>query len=241
MNSALPPGWYIQLLGNKVDLEDWLHALTKPFDPVAIKDEHGSYLLSSKDFALAKEATDIREKAKAVVARLNGAMSITHRSGPISCGGVYLIDGDGRRHVTVFAEMGVISLGRIAMRATAVAIGPNGEPLPPPPPQPSTAQSWNDFSTKNDDIADLLEQHGKSNGWYEIYKTIELAEHIVGGKHKLEKLLGEACHDFRNIRQTANFYRHARAPRPVVLTNLIDAKSLLNFIVRTVIEKRLER
>lgn len=229
------------MLGNKVDLEDWLYALIKPFDPVAIKDEDGSYLLSSKDFALATEAADIREKGQAVVARLNGAMSITLGSGPINCGGVYKIDGDGHRHVSIFAEMGVISLGRIAMRATAIAIGPDGEPLPPPPPQPSAAQKWNDFSTRNDHIADLLEQHGKAEGWYEIYKTIELAESIVGGKHKLEKMLGESCSDFRNMRQTANFYRHAKAFRPAALTNLTDAKPLLNFIVRTVIERQLER
>lgn len=237
MSCVLSPGWYVQLLGDDADLEDWVYSLNRPFDPVAIKDNDGTYILASEEFAAATEATDVREKAQALIARLNGAMAIMHAACPVSCGGIYRVGEDGLRHVTVFGEMAAIEIGRCVVRATAVVLGPDGEPLPPPPPQRSVAQIWNDLAAQNDGVADLLEQHGQADGWYEIYKTIELAEGLVGGKHKLTKLLGGTGPDFLNMRQTANFYRHAKAPRPATPTRLADAKPLLNFIVREVLER----
>ena len=239
--TALPPGWYVQLLGEPVDLEDWIYTLNEPFDPIAFRHEDDTHLLSSQEFTAATEAADVREKALALVARLNGAMAIMHAAGPVRCGGIYRVDEDGHRHVTVFAEAPMITLGRCVMRATVTVFGADGMPLPPPPPQPSAAQVWNDLASNNDDVADLLEQHGKAVGWYDIYKTIELAEGITGGKHKLERLLAASGSAFLNMRQTANFYRHARAVRPAMPTSLNDAKSLLNFIVRTVLESQVKQ
>ena len=240
MVEKLPAGWYVELRGDSVDLDDWVYTLNEPFDPVALKQDDGVYLLSSGEFAEASDAAEVREKAKGLIARLNGTMAIMHNARPVSCGGIRQVDEDGRSHITIFAEVVDFSMGRCVVRATATILGPDGKPLPPPPPQPSAAQEWNYLATLSDDVADLLEQRGRAKGWYEIYKTIEIAEGIVGGKHKLRKLLGASGDDFINLRQTANFFRHARAPRPKILTDLSDANSLLNFLVRVVLDRVLE-
>ncbi|MGI8705081.1 MAG: hypothetical protein ACR2JJ_04705 [Sphingomicrobium sp.] len=235
---VLEPGWYVQLLGDKTDLEDWVYTFNEPFDPVAMKDADGTVFLKSSEFEAAETAQEVREKGLALVARMNGAIALMHSARPVKLGGIIRADAEGRRHAHVFAEMAALEFGRCTARVTAVVLGPDGKPVPPPPPQPSTAQEWNSLATQDDDCADLLEQLGKADGWYEIYKAIEVAEHIAGGKHKLGQMLSDSRADCERMRRTANYYRHARAPRPETLATLSEAKSLLHFMVRTVLEKR---
>lgn len=224
-----------------MDLDDWAYTLNAPFDPVVIESPLGTYLLASSEFSDAVDATDVRERAQSLIARLNGAMAILQSAKPVQCGGIVQVDEHGNRHTTVFAEAVGIVAARATMRATAEVIGSDGKVVPPPQPQPSAAQAWNALAAADDDVADLLEQHGKAQGWYEIYKTIEIAEAIMGrkgGTQKLARLLGTSGSKFLTMRQTANFYRHARALKPDTPTSLHDAKSLLNFLVRTVIDWR---
>ena len=233
----LGAGWYVQLMGNKSDLEDWVYALNEPFDPVAIQEADGTVLLRSDEFEGAETADEVREKGLALVARMNGAIAIMHAARPVTLGAIIRISEGGKRQANVFAEMAAFELGRSKVRAVAVVLGRDGKPKPPPPPEPSAAQGWNALAARNDDSADLLEQLGKADGWYEIYKALEIAEHMAGGKHKLGKLIGGSRARYERMRQTANFYRHARAPRPDVLTPLGEAKPLLHFIVRTVLNE----
>lgn len=232
----LPPGWYVQLIGDTFDLEDWDYSLNEPFDPVVIAEADGKFLMKSSEFDSAASAEEVREKAKALINRVNGAMSIMHGTTPMQVGAIIRADETGGRQSYVFAEAEGIALGRCRARATAIALGPNGEVIPPSPPQPSDAQRWNTIAADDDGVADLLEQHGKANDWYDIYKTIEFASLLAGGEHRLWTLLGPSAADCKNLKQTANFYRHARAPRPKSPTSVGDAKPLLNFMVRTTID-----
>ena len=231
--------WYVELRGENIDLDDWVYTLNEPFDPVAFKHPEWGYVLSSSEFTLSASASEIREKAKALINRLNGTMAVMHRCKPVSGGGIRELREDGISNVTVFAEMVAISFGRAVARGTATVIRPDGLPGPPPPPQPSMAQSWNLLATFDNNVADLLEQHGKADGWYEIYKTLELAECIVGGERRLKRLLGASGQAYANMRRTANFYRHARAARPVTMPTIHEAIKLLHFIVRTVLDQKL--
>lgn len=240
LSETLQAGWYVQLEGEAFDLEDWEYTLNPPFDPVVQKYGEAEFLLSSTEFAQAKDANEVREKALALVARLNGAMAIMHSAKPVQLGRVVQVDAKGARHSTLYAEFADFTL-RSKVRATAVVLGPDGHPKPPPPPQPSAAQTWNEMASLDDDIADLLEQHGRAAGWYEIYKTIEVAEDIIGGNARTKRLagmLGASGSDFLAMRQTANYYRHARAPRPKNPISLHEAAPLLNYLVRTVLEWR---
>lgn len=232
----LPPGWYVQLAGDKFDLEDWAYSLNEPFDPVVMEEPDGTFLLKSSEFDSATTAEEVREKAKALINRLNGAMTVMHGARPVQVGGIIQVDDSGGRHASVFGEAVAIALGRARARATSTVCGPNGEELPPLPPQPSDAQRWNTLAAADDRVADLLEQLGKAADWYEIYKTIEFARDLAGGEQKLWTLLGTSAVECRNLKQTANFFRHALAPRPKNPTPMADAKGLLNYMVRNVIE-----
>jgi hypothetical protein len=237
----LVAGWYVQLLGDTFDLEDWEYTLNEPFDPVALREPDGTFLLRSVEFQSAETASEVHEKGKALIDRLNGSMRLMHNSRPAKIGSIIRIEENGARHANVFAEGLGLALGRSRCRAVGVAIGPDGLPLQPPPPQPSDPQSWNAMAASDDVVSDLLEQLGKSENWYEIYKTIELAERLVGGESKLKCFLGSSAGECKNLKQTANFYRHARAHRPKHLTNLAEAKSLLNFMARIALAERMKR
>ena len=232
----LPPGWYVQLVGDRFDLEDWAYSLNGPFDPIVLPEADGNFLLKSSEFEAAETVDEVREKANALINRLNGAMTIMHGTRPARVGGIIRAEASGARHAYVFAEAAALAFGRCRARAIATVLGPNGKALPTPPPEPSDAQRWNYLAAGNDKIADLLEQLGKAEGWYEIYKTIEFASELVGGEHKLWALLGSSASDCKNLKQTANFFRHARAPRPKIPTAVGDAKSLLISMVRTALE-----
>lgn len=233
------PGWYALLSGAAVDLDDWCYSLNEPFDPVAEKLPDGRTALKSRDFEGLTDAEAVRARALILIAGMNGALALWKEARPVQFGGVLRIDADGRQQTTIFAEAVAIELGRCVMRATAVVLGPDGKPVPPPPPQPSQPQVWNELADLQDDLSDLLDQFGHADNWYDIYKTIEVAAHVVGSKHRLWKLLDPETKACRNLDQTANFYRHARgAQSPKERVSLADAIPLLAWIVRRVFETR---
>ncbi len=234
------PGWYVQLIGETLDLEDWDYTLNAPFDPITLKEQDGSYLLRSAEFQTASDALEVREKGKALINRLNGSMRLMHNSRPSKIGAIIQITEDGARLANVFAELSGLAL-RLRARGVLTSIGPDGLPLPPPPPEPSNPQRWNMLAANDDIVADLLEQLGKSENWYEIYKTIELAEKLAGGERKLKRLLGASGSNYKNLKRTANFYRHARETRPQNPTSLGEAQSLLNHIVQCALAERCKR
>ena len=227
MISAPKPGWYARLQGDGVDLDDWRHSLNEPFDPVAEKLPDGETVLRSADFEELEDASEVRERALVLIGRLNGALSIWNGTRPVKFGGVIRIDDEGKQHAWVFGEMAAIELGRFVLRATAVLLGPDGKPLPPPPPTPSQPQKWNLVAEKNDDVSDLLDHFGRADNWHDIYKTIEIAEHLAGSEHKLWKILGSDARLAKNLRTSANYYRHAKAYRPPKLLSLKEARPLL--------------
>ena len=229
------PGWYVRLEGKDVDLDDWRHSLNEPFDPVALKLPSGETVLRSAQFDHLQEASEVRERALILVSRLNGALSLWAGAKPVRFAGVYRIDEDGKQHAYAFGEMAAIEFDRCVMRATAIVFGRDGKPLPPSPPTPSEPQSWNRKAERDDDVSDLLDHFGRADNWYDIYKTIEFAEHVIGGEHKLWKALGADAKASKHLKACANFYRHAKAYRPLKLLTLSEARPVLAHTVRTVI------
>jgi hypothetical protein len=232
LNSDIAPGWYVRLTGDHSDLEEWHYTLKPPFDPFILREPDGTYLLMSAELSDAKGASEVHERAKALIDRLNGALTLAHETEPLKTGGVVRVDERGNRHVNVFAE----AVGEIAIVSKAlgvgVTIGPDGQPLPQPPEQESDVQQWNRLAAQYDLLADLLKQRGKASDWYEMYKTIELAERLVGGEHNLRGLLGDSAKKYKDLKRTANYYRHAPGDRPERLIKIGEGRSLLNFIVR---------
>ncbi len=82
----------------------------------------------------------------------------------------------------------------------------------------------------------MLAFAGRADNWFDIYKAVELAKKLAGDTNKLRTLLGSSAKECENMWRTANSHRHARdTQKPEVLTTLADAKPLLAFIVRSVL------
>jgi hypothetical protein len=84
------------------------------------------------------------------------------------------------------------------MRAIVVAVGPDGNPLPPPTPQPSETQRWLSIAAEDALLADALTFFGRSDDWFDIYKALECLIRKFGGGKEADFLalrLGERRQD----------------------------------------------
>ena len=236
--SAHPvPGWLVHLTGHGFDLNNWENSLRPPFDPWCDQiSDSGNVIfgLRSKTFDDAEGPDDVRQLALPLIAQLNGAFAVLSGGEPLKFEGVTRIREDGSFHRTIFGEAAMI-VGRFQVSAVAQVLNSAGNLIPPDKPKPSQPQYWVKVAESDDSIADMLTFAGRSDNWFDIYKTIEMAEKITNGESNIKKLLGSSANEYKNLKETANFYRHARTYRPSKLTTLQDAKSLLSFVVRTVL------
>lgn len=228
-------GWLIELIGHEFDLSDWRQALCKPFDPIAELLSDGVTALRSEDFKDLQDASEVKAKGSILIARLNGALSLWNDAKQIEGGAVYRIDENGSKHNFDFLT------GRAEIRFKAFGCLTSAGQMPEIPEiNRSEPQLWNQLAVQNDQVSDLLDHLGRCDNWYDIYKTVEFAELLVGGQHKLAKLLGADANEIKLLKTNANFYRHARAHRPKQMIALGNAKAGLKRMARSVL-MRLER
>lgn len=234
---ASVPGWFVALRGHPADLEEWEHALKLPFDPWVKRVPHRNEMLwglRTIGFKDAADASEVRVWALPLIDRLNGAMAVVARVERVEFDGVGLVRPSGEVNLTFFAEM--TAHARSSARVIAEIRDSEGNLAPSPPSKPSAPQGWMQASASNDKIADLLVYAGRADNWFDIYKAIEIAESIAGGEHDLQKLLGSAAPRLKNMRSTANYYRHAPGYyKPSLLITQGEATSLLASVVRTVV------
>ena len=232
------PGWLVLLAGHDFDLRLWERSLKPPYDPCCEWIRNGENLMfsiRSRLFVLAQSAEEVRERAIPLIAWLYGALAVVAGAEPLNFHSVLRIDDQGGLSFSVFMEDDIKVRDAIEIAEVRDA---HGNLIQPPPSEPSAAQKWVEAAEQDDDIADMLIFAGRADNWFDIYKAIELAERLSGGQHELRVLLGDTRAKFKDIRETANFYRHARTHRPAVLADLADAKPLLSVIVRTVLARK---
>lgn len=233
------PGWIAQVQGHSYDLAYWEQSLKPPFDPVCERIPNGDstvWALRSKTFDQLQSAEEVRDKAIVLIAWLNGALSAQCGAEPLALQGVARIDTSGNFHFTIFAEGH--ARARSMMTATAEVHDVHGNLIPPPPPAASQAQRWVQVAEQSNDVADMLTFAGRANNWFDIYKALELAQSLAGGRpgRKLNALLGGASDEFERMWRTANIHRHARSKdAPATPMALADAISLLPFVIRTLL------
>lgn len=162
-----------------------------PFDPWCERmPRNGGFVwaLRSRSFDHLQSANEFRTRALTLIAQLNGALGVRDDTEQLNIQGVGRIDNDGQVHFTVFAEIN--ERGRATATADAEVRDARGNLVPPPPPEPSAAQKWIKAAEENDDIADMLVFAGRSDNWFDIYKTVELAQKLAGDRNQLRSLLG---------------------------------------------------
>ena len=202
-------GWGILLGGEPFDLEDWQEALQQPFDPWVAKTDDG-LILRSRDLDSATTSTEAHDLGIGLLAQANGAFGASRRSGVVRLEAVVQFLPDGSRQLFVLAAMGAID-ARDRVKATLIAIGPDGKPLPSPPPEPSEPQRWLSIAENNDLLGDALMYFGRGQSWFDIYKALECIEEKVGGEAKLRNFGWASPGEIKRLKQTANsLARHRR-------------------------------
>ncbi len=243
-NSPHTPGWIVRIDGHEFDLAYWGQALKPPFDPTCERityNDRAIWVLRSEAFSHLQTADEVRTQALDLIDRLNGALRVHSQAEPLTFQGVGRIDTHGQIQFTFFTELHDRIRSMATMKAEVRDAGGNLIPRQslPSPPELSKPQRWIKAVAGNDDIADMLIFAGRADNWFDIYKTLELAQQIAGGRpgRKLNALLSEAADEFERMWRTANTHRHARDNHPPpVLTTLSEAMSLLPFVVRTVLD-----
>jgi hypothetical protein len=205
------------LSGDPFDLEDWQGVLKQPFEPWVTKTDEG-LILRSQLLDTATTSTEANDLGGVLLARVNGALSASHKPGTVRLEAVMQFRPDGSRMRFNFLAMRAND-GRDRMRATVVVTDPDGNPLPPPPPEPSAPQRWLSIAAEDDLLADALTFFGRSDNWFDVYKTLEcLIGRFGGGKEDEFLALGwESKTKIGLLKRTADFWRHSPRGRPKVV------------------------
>lgn len=201
--------WGILLGGEPFDLVDWQDALRQPFDPWVTKTDDGLVLRSSLlDPAISADEAYVR--AKALMDQVNGALCVSHGARTVRIESIVeFLSNDSCRRLK-FAQFRVTD-SRDRVQGVAVAIGPDGKPIPSPPPERSDPQTWLSIAAENDLLADALIYFSRSENWFDIFKGLECL-FLEFGPSEAEFLdLGWANRsEITLLKRTANAERHAR-------------------------------
>lgn len=230
MPDVKPPRWAIDLAGEAFDLEDWEQNLKPPFDPWVERSDKFT-ILHWAGFNDAESVDEVYEMARPVVDQLNGALWIANKTRPLRVGGVAEYDANGTRQTIIRAMVGRAEM-RLKATGHAAALNAAGTVIPPPPPQPSEVQEWFRLSENNELLADALIYFSRAE-WFDIYKAIECLEDFVGSQAALEKLAWIGAFEFKNMKRSANSFRHrGKHKAPQKLMPLKDARQLLGTMIR---------
>ena len=233
MAQGFRTGWGAAISGDDRGIAQWQATLKTPFDPW-VENHDNQTLLRSAVFDELGSAIEVRDRAVALIDRLNGAMALSRNSKPLRFAGITQFMPDGTRHRTIFAES-VQSLEMFAGEITVTVTGPDGRPIPAPPPTPSDVQVWAALAEADDFLDDALIYFGTATEWFDIYKTLEtLILRFGPGEEAFLSLNWAPKKEIELLKRTANWARHAKrkfAP-PAKPMQLPDARRLLGQLLR---------
>ena len=231
------PGWAVELIGDKFDLDDFQLLLARPFDPWMenyLTDDGSKSLLRSASWAKLTEAADVFRDANRMIERLNGeALLIYNDARPVKLGQTIRFGPDGRREPIIFAATGHlrVTLGRVRARVTAVTCGPTQEP------QELRMQKWFREAEMDDTRAELFTHLNRADNWYDVYKSMELTKRLAGGS--LRATLGSDLEEWKRVWWTANCNRHApdpvKYPLPIPPVELEEARDFILKVIPRVL------
>jgi hypothetical protein len=232
----MPKIWTAKLEGHTFDIEDWREMFVAPFEPwveVVMSVCAEIYVLRSSIFDAAANGEETRARAIPLIEKMNGAALLFRNCEPVSFGGAVSIE-NGQVSIHRSAEMH--ATGRARLKGMAAIMSISGTVIPAKTSVASDVQDWITRSDENDLVADLLTHVSRATNWYDLYKVMELAEQINGGEHEFSKRLGSMHSDWKSVRTTSNYYRHACGHRPSKLVQLPEAKSIVMRIVRDMLQ-----
>jgi hypothetical protein len=236
--------WGAIIRAEASDLEDWVDTLKPPFDPW-VEVHAPDHVLCSASFEGTASADEVRQSALSYIGLLNGAMAVINQSRPVQFAGVARITPNGQVHRTMFAEVGEEI--KIKGRAAVFVLGPDGRPQPITR-RKSQVQVWADLAQANELLEDALIYFGRAAtaragddhpDWFDIYKALECLIIRFGPTETEFFKLEWVPSNTRNLKQTANWARHARRKYdpPKNPVTIKEARDLLALLICTAFEK----
>jgi hypothetical protein len=211
---GISPGWAIELIGSRIDLDDFRLALKAPFSPW-IEDystaEGTVHLLRSKNWEKLAEASHVFRDATRMIERLNGeALLLDNDAQPVKLGKIMKFDANGKRESIVFAITGElrVTLGNARAKARRIFVNDG----PPPPPEESNTQRWCVEADNNEILSNLFSHLTRADNWFDLYKSAELLRRLAKGERSLKKILSSDWKKWELVWRTANCHRHAPDP-----------------------------
>ncbi len=211
---AVPPGWYVTLIGEKRDLRTWS---TETMDLAEAQLREGPFdqwFLSSGRFTNCGDHYAVRGHAYALVDDLNVRMAELHAALPLNVNTVAQVRPDGSQH---------------SYHSIYISL------------QPRENAPFAQGRAKDDIMAlpltervrSLLTQFAKANDWPAIFSTIELAEKLVYGQNRKRLWnLVEEPKLYGRLRGWANSFRHPALDKQVPAeVTMAEAHPLLRIIV----------
>ena len=128
-------GWGIVLGGHAFDLEDWQEALKRPFQPSDpwVSETKDGLILRSSPLDSAATASEARERAKALMDEVNGAIRASYGAGAVRLEDIAAIHSDGTIRRDFFKQPGTADLrlkGRAPFLVLMVSSNPAKSPSP---------------------------------------------------------------------------------------------------------------
>jgi hypothetical protein len=226
--------WVVKLLGDEVDLGALSESLAE--GSVRISHKDGEYLLSA-DVLVGEDAEAVFGKAHELLAVLNGGLRLTFNSRrPITSGGIFRIDDDGKRHYTLVLEP--LALHVRVMPATFSIKHNDGTETRWR--ASDVIRTWSELATGDEAVAHVLRAFAGETGWFSLYSLLDTIAKDVGGWDQLparEWITNDAMRLFKN---TANSYaavgveaRHGvgKVAPPAHPMRLGEARSLAEAVV----------
>lgn len=219
-----PPGWYATLIASARDQpgdqEIWHRALTDLGDALVAKGPMDMWFLTSEEICEAVDHHDASRRARSLLDRLNIRMAMDHGTLPMVINTVDLVKPDG---------------GRVSLHSMDGGLL-NDAPREAPREPKKRLRAL----PKIDRVKLLLVQRAKPWSWANVYGTLELAELIVGGAPKLEKLLAGKAGRYCAMRAWANRFRHETPGNDSSEFGIDEAVPLLDQIVRKALVNAVE-
>lgn len=208
----MPPGWYVTLHGEACDLRTWSRELADAAVGRLLETPQDLWLLTSARFARCQGHDDVRTLTEPLVDDLNVTMAEEHATLPLNVTAIVLIRADGVRHYQHCIYHSLQPRDQVAARGIY--------------------KNELDALPLRDRVHGLLVQLVEARDGAGIYRTLELAEQLVGGQGTLRTLSGDE-RSYRRFREWANAFRHPTVPYHVPAEiPMVEALGRLRSIVR---------
>jgi hypothetical protein len=222
------------LEGHQFDLADLAAQLAIGDVRVEYDDDQGAYYLTAPEIDNPAETNRFDIPAERLLVRINGLGRVRSADfRPVNLSGKYTnADGD---HIFVAAAT---MEARARVTATAVVLGPDGQPKPnPPSPWPGRLA----LTTTHPEVAEVLDIMGRAQplGWVELYKVHEIIRdtiqskkiHEIGWADKSDESAFTASANRADV--SGDGARHARNPGlpPTRTMSLAEGRSYISDLV----------